>query len=340
MTSPAEPTTLAGLSFRLLTGLEALGVQRADMLRAARLDERMLSDPDARIPSSRVWAVWRLAISRLPDQDLGLRLAENLRARELGLVGYVMSFSRTVRHALQRLTRYSHILSETLQYRLEESRSQTRLALERDPRFDELRHPIDLRLAAVVAVLRDIAGRSLTPLEARFPYARPARTSQLARCFRAPLVFGCREAMLLYRMEDLDRGVAAGDERLAGYLDRLARDTLRSLGRRGSLSDRVNRFVWSELADGTPTLERAASTLGLSTRTLQRRLREEGTTYAALIETLRRDLAGSMLRDRGLAVYEVGFMLGYSDPTSFHRAFRRWTSCSPGQYRRETRASP
>jgi len=143
--------------------------------------------------------------------------------------------------------------------------------------------------------------------------------------------------MLDLKSTDLEIPVITADERLAGYLDKVAEETVRTLSRAGSLPDQIVRTLWSALADGVPALDRLASSIGMSPRTLQRRLRQEGTSYAAIIEQLRRGMAATLLRDRDLAVYEVGYLLGYSDSGSFHRAFRRWTARSPLQFRRDRR---
>ncbi len=95
----------------------------------------------------------------------------------------------------------------------------------------------------------------------------------------------------------------------------------------------MRKAIWRNLSDGRPNLEHTAKMLGTSVRTLQRRLREEGQTFADTLETLRRDMAAGLLRNRELSVYEIAFLLGYSEPSAFQRAFRRWRGVSPRQFR-------
>src|SRR5262245_41398274 len=101
-----------------------------------------------------------------------------------------------------------------------------------------------------------------------------------------------------------------------------------------TLRDQVRRLPWSELSAGVPGLDDVGRVLGMSPRTLQRRLREEGTTFSAVLTQLRHDLALPLLGDGRLAVVEVAFLLGYEDPSAFHRAFRRWSGLSPRAFRR------
>jgi AraC-like DNA-binding protein len=106
--------------------------------------------------------------------------------------------------------------------------------------------------------------------------------------------------------------------------------------RHESLSDRVRQILMQEVPGGNPSLEWVASRLALSPRTLQRRLRDEGTTHVALLDDLRRDLAIGYLKEKRVPIGEIAFLLGFSEPSAFHRAFRRWTGSTPGEVRNQT----
>ena len=131
----------------------------------------------------------------------------------------------------------------------------------------------------------------------------------------------------------------AADETLTGYLDQLAEGVARALSESVTFRQRVCRAIWSDLSGGKPSVQQVASRLGVSTRTLQRRLEEEGTSFAQELDRLRQDLATRLLQDRSLAVYEVAFLLGYAEPSTFYRAFRRWKNVSPHEFRRMSTAS-
>ncbi len=95
----------------------------------------------------------------------------------------------------------------------------------------------------------------------------------------------------------------------------------------------VERALWAEVKEGRPSLQNVASTLAMSPRTLQRRLNDEGTSFSEILEAFRQQMATVLLEDDKLAVYEIAFLLGYSEPSTFHRAFRRWTDRSPREFR-------
>ena len=329
-----EPSGLARLVLLHLAHAARWGVSRAELLREARLDEAQLRDPDARVPRAAIVRLWHAVAARVPDPAFGLRLGADARAREFGLVGYTLAFSPTVGAALQRLTRYDRLLSDALVVALEAADAGTWVRLDVEPALRAFRPAADFRLAAVLAVCREIAAAPIAPLTVQFPYRRPADVREYARFYRAPLAFGALATAFLLRPDDLARPVVASDATLTGYLDPLAAQRLAVLGGQDTLRDRVRQVLWSALSAGVPALEGVGRGLGLSPRTLQRRLRAEGTTFSAVLTQLRHDLALPLLRDGRLAVAEVAFLLGYEDPSAFHRAFRRWARRSPRAFRR------
>jgi AraC-like DNA-binding protein len=328
-----EPSGLARLALVHLERTTRLGVPRETLLREARLDERQLQDPDSRIPLAAVARLWRAVTSHVSDPALGLRMGTEVRAREFGLVGYTMAFSSTVGSALKRLAHYSRIVSDALVVMLDTEGDATWLRLDVQPALRAFRPAVDARLAAVLSICRELAAAPIAPLTVQLPYRRPADVKDYETFFAAPLEFGTLATALLLRNDDLTRRVVVADPTLAGYLDRLAEQTLAALGSERSVRDRVRRVLWSEMTEAVPSLDRVARTLGVSARTLQRQLREEGTAFAAVLAELRREMAPPLLRDGRLAVSEVAFLLGYEDPSAFQRAFRRWFGRSPRAFR-------
>lgn len=328
-----EPSGLARLALMPLDRAAQRGVSRDTLLHEAKLDERQVRDPDSRIPLAAVARLWRVVASHSPDPAIGLRLGADARVREFGLVGYTMAFSSTLGSALRRLAHYSRIVSDALVVSLEPAGEATWLRLDVQPALRAFRPTVDARLAAVLAACREITGAPIAPLTVQLPYRRPPEVKDYETFFTAPLEFGALTTAFLLRNEDLARPIAVADTTLTGYLDRLADQTLAKLGSERTVRAQVRRVLWSELAEAVPHLDGVAKVLGKSARTLQRQLREEQTTFAAVLAELRRELAPSLLRDGRLAVSEVAFLLGYEDPSAFQRAFRRWFGQSPRAFR-------
>jgi AraC-like DNA-binding protein len=247
-----------------------------------------------------------------------------------------MYHSQSLHRAIERLIRYSNILSDAIQIKVIDGEEADQVVLDNEPESRVLRHPVDSRLAAVLSIAREISSSDIVPVEVCFCYPEPQDTSAHREFFRAPLSFGQPDSMLVLRKRDMNLPVVSADETLSGYLDRLADETLQMTTPRGSFVERVQRAIWSKLSGGQPTLRRMAEILGVSVRTLQRRLGEEGTSFAAVLDGLRRHMSVRLLNNRELAVYEVAYLLGYSEPSTFFRAFRRWHGIPPAEYRKLT----
>jgi AraC-like DNA-binding protein len=328
-----QPSGLARLALMQLDKLGQMGLPRDLLLREARVDERQLRDPDARIPLDAVARLWRVAASHIPDPAFGLRLGAETSVREWGIVGYAVAFSNTLGSALNRFAHYSRVVSDALVVRIDTERDATWVRLDVQPALRAFRPAVDARLAALLSACREMVAAPVTPLLVQLSYRQPADVKDYERFFGAPLEFGALASSFLLRSEDLARRVAVADQTLVGYLETLADQTLASISQERTLREQVYRVLWSELSERTPTLEGVARTLGVSARTLQRQLRQQGTSFAAVLTALRREMAPSLLRDGQNGVAEVAFLLGYEDPSAFRRAFQRWFGRSPRSFR-------
>jgi len=325
-------TILARFPLLLIERAERMGANRADLLAQAGLTEAILAEPDTRIAAARHWDLWRAVIEQLPDPALGVKLGSNVHIRQAGLVGYSMLHSPSLDHAIERLVRYERILEDTTNLALEPEGNEVRLVVEEPLPLSGLRQPIESDVAAMVTCFREITGVERLPLNVQLPYPRPATIEPYRPVLGDSIEFGASQAAIVFAAADMTLPVVARDETLCSYLDDHANRILEHLGSR-SYAEQVQRVLWDELSEGQPTIKTVAKALGTSTRTLQRRLSDEGVTFAELLDTFRRRMASELLQRHDLAVYEVAFLLGYSEPSTFFRAFRRWTGMSPLKYR-------
>lgn len=325
-------TILARFPLLLIERAERMGARRHDLLARSGLTEAILSEPDARIAVARHWDLWRAVIELLPDPALGVKLGSNVHIRQAGLVGYSMLHSPSLDHAIERLIRYERILEDTTYLAMEHDENRVRLVVEEPLPLAGLRQPIESDVAAMITCFREITGVERLPLSVQLPYPRPTTIEPYRPALGDSIEFEAPRAAIVLDAADMALPVVARDETLCSYLDEHANRILEHLGSR-SYAERVQRVLWEELSEGQPTIKTVARALGTSTRTLQRRLSAEGVSFAELLDTFRRRMASELLQRHDLAVYEVAFLLGYSEPSTFFRAFRRWTGMSPLQYR-------
>ena len=321
---------------RILSQLElaqSLGMDRAELLTAVGLREADVSDPDNRVPVLKSVRLLQVIAVQSEDDDIGLKLGQLMEARKAGVVGYAMAHSEDLHSAVQRLVRFRKILNQRSEAEFEKEGDRWQLTITTRPLIEGFRPALDDYMAAIVGVLSELVGKRIAPAETRFIYAKPVDTSLHRELFGSNIRFGSANQVLEFWDRDVQTQLPEADPQLTGYLDELAQIRLDTLPNDDSFAARVRRVIWPHLSEGQPTIGAIAADLAVSSRTLQRRLREEGTSYGEVVEKLRREKAVLLLRDPNLAVYEVGYLLGYSDPSAFYRAFRRWHGRSPSQHR-------
>lgn len=328
----ASDTVLAQLVANIVELAAREGVPRELLVEAAGLNRVDLTDGNARVAHAHLIAVWQIVARAIHDPDVGLRWASVGQPRDLGLLGYVMSFSGTLGTALARAHRYCRVLHGALDLHLHPERDGRVAVTVAESTVGRCME--DFRLGLLVTLCRQFTRSDLSPTEVSFHYPRPPGTHAHAKLFRCELRFGRPVSQVVFAARDLGRPIPRSDESLAGYLSAQADTLLRSLVGGTTTRDRVRAVVWNALSEGKPTLQRVAGALRLAPRTLQRRLAEEGTSLQNEVDNVQRSVALAVLRDRSLPIEEVAFLLGYEEPSTFFRAFKRWTGTTPQQYRK------
>jgi AraC-like DNA-binding protein len=195
------------------------------------------------------------------------------------------------------------------------------------------RHAVEFALASYLVVGRRATGAPIVPRAVRFRHGRPRDVSAHERLFGVPVSFGhaCSEIELDPAVLQLP--LRDADPAMSKLMERYAEEWLARLGVQTSLVDQISRHIYAELGSGVPSAEAIARRLGLSERSLSRRLRAEGLPYPEVVDSVRRELALVYLRNRSLKMAEVAFLLGFSELSAFYRAFRRWHGKTPLQVR-------
>ena len=320
-----DTTQLVRTPLLLLSYADQQGLNRSELMRAASLTAGDLADPDSRIPVTAMHKLWRAVIARDKDPLLGLKVGQTVTARRLGLVGHVMICSNDLFDALSNLSRYGRLITDALQFRITRDGDNFLVHVSARPYMIALRHPIESAMVSVLTVAREITHSKLAPQQVRLPSPPPGSVEPYRVVFGRTLTFGSPVAEMVFSTVQMATPIVARDEMLRGYLDELAESKLKGLGELGSdMIDRVRRGIWSTLQNGRPSLYRTAASLGVSPRTLQRRLGDHGTSFSIILAELRRELSQELREHKGLADSEVAFLLGYSERSAYQRAVRRW----------------
>jgi AraC-like DNA-binding protein len=331
------------------------GVPRDRLLAAAGLDApnaAAFDAPDAFVPLDRQLALWDAAAALASDPAFGLHTGAAGTPEHLGTLGHVLRSSATLGDALARAARYERLMYTGFVTTVERAGPLAVIchaALHPDTPVE--RQPIEYVLALIFSLCRALAGGddpaagalpALRPVEVRFRHAAhrdPRVAAEHARVFGAPVRFGQADNALVLPAAALDLPDPRRGPRGGRGARRPRRAPAHAAHGRDTAGGRLRAALPDLLRAGEPTLAAAARHLAMSERTLQRRLAVEGTAFQALVDAERRDLALAHLRAGRLAVGEVAFVTGFSEPSAFRRAFRRWTGTTPAAYAgRERRA--
>jgi AraC-like DNA-binding protein len=320
-----------------LARLRALGLDVEAVLVAAGARPEEWSPGDGRVPHDLALAVWREAVRASGDDAFGLHAAEGLAPGAFDVLDYAIRSSATLAEGLARLERYHRILHDAARVRVDlvgDDVAVTHLPLAAAPALP--RHVAEFIVGAWTVVARQATGVELAPREVTFRHDAPTDLAPHRRLFRAPIRFGAPANSIRLPSEHLRAPLLRSDPGLCALLERQVADALERLPRAGALAERVRAVVADQLSTGVPSGAAVARRLHMSPRTLQRHLRGDGTNLRALVEALRRDLATRYLADRRVAIAEVAFLLGFSEASAFHRAFKRWTGSTPHVYRKRS----
>jgi AraC-like DNA-binding protein len=332
---PREYTILVRAVSKIIDAAAAYGVEPEELYRAVGLEQAILADPDNRIPFAQLVALYERAADLTGDDAFGLHVGERVDPKLFDVLGYMVVNSPTLGESLNRLVRYHSIWSDGAFFTLNTRDSHTSLTYEYfDEQIDESRQDCEMTLSIAVSFGRRVTGIEWTPREVSFRHSRPKSITEHQRIFRAPIRFNSPSNELIFDTSLLALPMATADPGLSTILERHAQELLARSPHQGGLIEQVRHLLGESLSGGDPRLERISQKLGISVRTLQRRLREEGTSHQDLLDEVRSDLSRRYLQESRLAICEVAYLLGFSEPSAFHRAFRRWTGITPKEFRR------
>ncbi|HKS08989.1 MAG TPA: AraC family transcriptional regulator [Pyrinomonadaceae bacterium] len=330
----AKFTIQAKAAEKILKAAVVRGVKAESLCRAVNFDPTVLDDPDSRMPFAQLVALYEKAAALTGDDNFGLHIGESVDLSLFDVVGYCALNSSTLGAAFTRVARYHSIWTDGALFTLETADDTSAIVYRySDPSILERRHDSEMTLATVTTLCRNIATPDFTPATVEFQHAEPTDLSEHRRLFNCPLKFGAPTNRLSFPSDFLSLPIAKADASLCALLDRHAEELLAKYPPRDSLIDQVRNVIADEFRGGEPSLERIAAHLGLTPRTLQRKLQELGTSYNDVLDQMRRQLAERYLREPQMAICEVAYLLGFSESSSFHRAFKRWTGVTPKEFR-------
>jgi AraC-like DNA-binding protein len=347
-TRQALPTVTGFAAKQAIAALRKRNVATASLLRRVGLTEGDLAAGDGSPVVHRVSAEAQAkfldyAAEALDDSAFGLHLAEQTDPHDAGILFYVATGAKNLGEALTLLERYFRIVNEAVRLKL--TRTGEGLAAEVEflglPRH-VVRQNTEFGISVILKALREIAGRNIRPTRAAFVHARNSDLRDFERFYGCTVEFGrgasegALSDLLEFSNDALAIPLITADEKLRKALqpfcDMAAKERKTAAGTlRAAVESEAERL----LPHGKATAQTVAKALAMSVRTLSRKLADEGTTYAEVVDQLRRSLAFQYLKDPGMSLAQTAWLLGYEGSTSFNHAFKRWTGQSPSAARNQ-----
>jgi AraC-like DNA-binding protein len=322
---------------KIIKAAAARGVSAQPLYQAIELDPAVLKDPDHRIPFARVVQLYEKAAELTGDRAFGLHVGEEVDPKAFDVLGYAVVNSPTLGEALDRMVRYNFIWTNGSCFEVERGPEFARIVyIYCDESIKERRHDAEMTLAAMAALGRMVTNSDLSPMRVAFQHDRPRDTSEHERIFRCPVQFNADSNQYFLKSTAFNLPIVKADPGLCAVLDRHAAELSARYPREDNLRRRVRSLIKNELSGGNASIERIAAQVGMSARTLQRKLQALGTSHQELLDEMRQELARRYLREPEMAVCEVAYLLGFSESSAFHRAFKRWTGLTPNEFRKRT----
>jgi AraC-like DNA-binding protein len=322
----------------VLALLHERGIDVAAVLAEVGLNEAELLAPGHRMPREKVVLLSQRLMALCADPEVGLLAAERSQLPDLGLLGYLMRHSSDASQAIEQMARYSRLIADAAECSITRRAGQLlfigRLAAAR-PMIPEA---VDFTAGVIVLSLRTISEGRALPLQVRLPRPQPERVEPYRKLFGAAVSFGAPCVSMSYAERDLRAPLPDRDPQLLAFLEQRARDLLATLPAVPTLIQQLHLEIGRRLPLREHSISHVCAALGMSERTLRRRLDQDGWSYRELLDNVRRERALLLVGRSDVSLGEIATQSGFDDATGFARAFRRWTGQAPSEYARSAKA--
>lgn len=322
----------------LWTQLESYGIDPAPLFLEEGIDPETMFDQGARIPAERYQRLDVKAAELSGDPFFGLKGAEHFRPAHLGALGFAWLASSSLRTAFQRLSRYARVIQEKLTIDLDEDDAFFYVHIDAQLHMLNERIREDGQLSALLKFCRVIAGIDFNPAKVCFTQSEPDNTGYHFELFRCPIEFNSPETVFVLHLRDVDKRLTGSNDQLAKLNEHIV---VKYLAHSAKLDivNRVKAAIIDGLANGAVSESTVAGELHTTPRNMHRKLQKEGTSFKQLLTEVRQDLAQQYIQDRSKTLTEISFLLGFSEVSSFSRAFKGWTGKPPSEVRQSVAES-
>jgi AraC-like DNA-binding protein len=314
--------------------LRGYGIDPEPLFREEGIDPEALFDAGARVDAGRLRRLELKAARLSGDPRFGLRSAEYFRPAHLGALGFAWLASASLRAAFERLSRYARVIREKLTVELGEDERHFYVRVDPHLPAEDSALREDRQLAVLVKFCRTLAGPDFNPARVCLRQAQPREAGYYYEFFRCPLEFGAAQTTLVLDRAGVDLRLTGSNQELAQLNEHIVVKYLAHKAKE-DIVNRVKAAIIDELASGAVSEASVADGLHTTPRNLHRKLQKEQTSFKTLLTDVRRELAQQYIQDRSKTLTEISYLLGFSEVSSFSRAYKGWTGHPPSEARPE-----
>jgi AraC-like DNA-binding protein len=331
--NPSHITVSVTVLSQMFLYLTHLKVDIDTFLRDIGVDPEFIRTYDVQLPIETYLHIQDSAAEYVHDPCFGLHMGEFFEAGSWSILGYLMMNCKSVGEALEKSGRYARIIGNLITARIEPGFNKARAVFYTPPHAPKMsRHCFEATFSSTVRMLRMLTGVPVSPLEVTFIYPEPESTAEYERIFHCPVKFGHKYNSMVYEMKAASLPVRMANPALAEHFEQYARDFLAQLERKDETTQMVTRIILARMDDENLTIDKVAREMAVSVRTLQNRLEQEGVVFSELLRDIRQRLAKKYLCE-DYSVEQITYLLGFSEPSVFRKAFKKWAGVTPREYR-------
>lgn len=325
-------TIRVGVACHIPDVLTAFGLEPGPIVSHAGLSLKLLGDGDNIIPYAALGRLVDICVQRTSCPHFALLVGERGGLASLGPLGLLIQLAPDVRSALQELVLYLHIHDRGAVPSLEADTATAVLSYSiYEPRVEAAEQIADGAMAVAFNILRSLCGPEWLPTEVTLPRAEPSGTSPYQRVFQAPVRFNSEQAALVFSADWLDRKLPGANSNWHRFVETQLKEY--SIKNQSEFSEEVRRVLRTQLMHEGISIKKVSRLFKMNRRTLSRRLQSEGTSFIKISNQVRFEIARQLVAQTEIPLAQIAAALDYAEPSAFSHAFRRWSGCSPAEWR-------
>jgi AraC-like DNA-binding protein len=332
----SDATITSFVAHTVIRAAEKAGVNPAPLYQLTGLSPGVVPAGDAHLDIERYYQLWERVATELDNPAVSLLAVAESRLEDNELFGFLAISCESLGEAFARTARYRVLYNRGARWELQQEREATRVIWypwPGDRKRVGVRAAIEFAVLDMCASARQLSRTNVGPLEVRFAHGKAPYAAALQRFFGVAPVFDATLDELVFPPDILATPIASFNSRLRDYFEEQCRQLSTQFAADAPVAVRVRKELMAAMDGGDSSMDAVAARLGMSGRSLHRRLAEEGTRYNDMLDEIRQEFAKRYLARGTVSASEVAYLVGFQSPTAFFRAFKRWTGQTPAAYR-------